>query len=647
MLQVIRKFIASRFGAAIAIGVLILIAIAFTSGDVANNASFGGVTGGDRVALVGGERIDNATLSQAATNTLDRARQDNPRMSMKVLLADGGLESILDGLADRLALAVFGERSGIAVSDRLVDSEITKIPAFRGADGNFSETAFRQAIRQSGLSEQALRDDFKQGLMARQVTMPASFGSAMPGGMIKHYAGLIGETREGEIAVLPSMLFAPSEKPTDEELAAYYAEHEDDFIRPERRVLRYAAFDADIVKEAAKPTDEEIAARYEAFAPLYQASETRQLSQTIVPTEAAANAILAEAAKGASLEKIASAKGLAVARIKASDRTQLTREFSKAVSDAAFAAAPRAMAEPARSALGWHVMRVDKITTRPARSLAEVREELSAHIAKEKQGAVFAERLESIEDEFDGGASLAEVAKELGLETVQTPPLTADGMIYGKPGQPAPAILEPLLDTAFLMELENPQLAIIERGSRYVIFDVTGIAASAVAPFAEIKDMVEAAYKLDKGSAEARKAAENIQAEMRKGTSMRKAVSALGKRLPPPEKVKISRPQLLHLQEQGQGVPVPIVLMFRMAKGTVKVRGIQDNQAWFIVSLETIEPGEVKDDDPGLPATRRDLGRLAGDEYAQALQRAIREEIGVEKNEPAIRAVREQLGGGS
>jgi len=647
MLQFFRKFLSSRFGAAIAIGVLILIALAFASGDVANRGRFGGVAGGDRVALVGGERIDNATLSQAATSALERAKEKDPKLSMKSLIASGGLEQILDELVDRAAIAVFGERNGIVVSDRLIDSEITKIPAFRGADGKFSETIFRQAVQQRGISEKSLRDDLKQGLIARQVMIPAGFGAVMPREMTMRYAALLTETRVGEVAVLPSMLFAPEKKPTDKQLADFYASHENEFIRPERRVLRYASFDASIVKEAAKPTDAEIEARYKANAAKYQASETRQISQLVVPTEAAAKAIVDELAKGTSLDEVAKAKGLAVAKLAAMDRAALTAQFSKAVGDSAFAAPLGKIAAPARSALGWHVMRVEKIEKRPARSLADVRGELAGQIEQEKRNAALTERLEGIENEFDDGSNLAEVAKELGVEVKQTPPITADGKIYGKTGESAPEILKSVLETAFAMDQEKPQLAIVDRGSHFVIYDVTDIAPSAPAPLDEIKDDVQAAYMLDMGSAEARKLAEQVQAEVRKGSSLTKAMASLKKRLLPPQPVRMSRPQLMQIQQQGRGVPEPIALMFQMAEGTVKVQAAPGRQAWFIVKLDKIEPGKVKDDDPSLAEAQRDLGGLAGDEYTQALQRAIRGQIGVEKNKAAIRAVREQLGGGS
>lgn len=647
MLQVIRNFIRSKIGAAIALGVLVLIAIAFTSGDVSNTGTFGGVTGGDRVALVGGERIDNATLSQSATTLLDRARQEQPGLTMKSLLADGGIDRLVDQLADRLAIAVYGRQYGIVASDRLVDSEIAKDGGFRGADGKFSDSIFRQAIRQRGISEQTLRDDIKTSLIAQQILIPASFGAIMPEDLTMRYAGLVSETRDGVIAVLPSMQFAPKDKPTYKQLADYYAKNEEDFIRPERRVIRYVGFDTSIVAGTAAATDAEIAARYKENAAQYKASETRSFSQLVVPTEAAAKAIADEVAKGSSLEAAASKKGLSVGRVAATEKAALERQASKAVSDAAFAVPVGKVAAPARSALGWHIMRVENITSKPARSLEDARAEISEKITREKQGLALAERLEEIEDELDGGASLVDMAKEVNAEVMLTQPLTADGKVFGKVGQEAPGLLKTVIDTAFVMDQEKPQLAIIDRGARFVIYDVTEITPSAPAPLDEIKDEVKAAYLLDKGSAQARKLAVQVQAKVRKGESLQKAMTSIKERTLPPQPVRMSRPELMQIQEQGQGIPAPIALMFQMAQGTVKVQAADDKQAWFIIQLKTIEPAKIKKDDPSLATARKDLGGLAGDEYAQALQRAIRSEIGVEKNKAAIRAVREQLTGGS
>ena len=92
MLQFFRSLLGSKVGAAVALGFLVLIAVAFASGDIANTGSFGGVAGGDRAATVGKDRVDTSSLSQSATAALERMKEQDPTMSMQGFLAAGGLD---------------------------------------------------------------------------------------------------------------------------------------------------------------------------------------------------------------------------------------------------------------------------------------------------------------------------------------------------------------------------------------------------------------------------------------------------------------------------------------------------------------------------------------------------------------------------
>lgn len=646
MLQFFRTVIHSKAGAIVAIVFLALIALAFGLADV-TGSKFGGVAGGDRVAMVGKERIDTATLSQAASSALERVKQRDPTMSMKGFIASGGLEEVLDNLIDRIAIAGFGKQHGIVASDRLIDSEITQVPAFKGADGAFSQDLFRRMLRQQGISEAMLRDDLAQGLIARQVMIPAAMGAQVPHDMAERYAALLTETRKGEIAVLPSALFAAKAPPSDAQVAEFYKRNKARFIRPERRVIRYAAFGPEIVKSVAAPTEAEIAARYQARKAEFAPREERRFVQLVVPTQSAANAVMTEVAAGKSLEQAAREKGLSTAQIGPVTRQALAGQASQAVADAVFAAAQGKLATPARSGLGWHVAQVAAINKVSGKTLDQVRAELSAIIAIEKQRTALADALEQVESTFDEGGNLVDEAGKLGSKVAVTPAITADGRVYLKPGETLPVLLRPVLQTAFTMDSESPQLAEVERGKTFIIFDVTEIAESAPAPLKEITDQVRAAYVMDQASAAAKIAARQVRDEMARGKSLRDALASLKRPLPAPQAVSMTRPELARMQGQGQQVPRPIALMFNMAKGTTKVQPAPNQQAWFIVTLTDIVPGTVAKADPLIETARRELAPVLRSEYSDALGRAIRDDLGVERNAAGIRAVRQRLGGES
>lgn len=644
MLSFFRTFLKSKIGAGVALAALMLIAIAFASGDIAGLRNSAGLTSASTVATIGNDTVDATQLAQGANRALERVKQQQPTMTMKLLVAQGGIEQVLDDLIGRTALFVFGKNHKIAISDRLIDSEIAQIPAFQGVDGKFDQNTFRQALAQQGISEKSVREDIAHNLTAQQLIVPATFGSVMPEFIARRYASLLGETRTGSVVALPSLLFAPAGDPTDAQLTAFYKAHTNQFIRPERRVIRYAAFGEEALKNPPAPTDAEIAARFQASKALYAAQDKRRITQLIVPTEAAAKAIAAEVAGGKALDAAAQEKGLSAAKLEFFSKEDLSRQFSPQIADAVFAASVGKLATPGKSALGWHVIRVDEEQKKPARTLEEVKGELTTQIAEEKRRKAFSDMLAHIEEQFDNGSSLPEVAKAMGLEVKTTAPVTADGRVYAQPDQNVPDDLKPVLATAFTMEQEQPQVAPAVPGKTFVVYDVTDIAASAPAPLAEIKGDVKLAWKVDAGAQAAKAAALRMQADIRKGTPLDKAIAAAGKPLPPVQQIAMSRPTLTAAMSAGKQIPPPVSLMFHMAKGTVKVQSAAQGRGWFVVLLKDIQPGQV--DSPELiKGAQRELGQQLGQAYADAVASAARKEVGVTRNPAGIKAVRDQLAG--
>ena len=206
MIGFFRSMFQSRIGLIVTLGFVALIARAFASSDI-TGTGFGGVAGGDRVATVGEDTIGTAELNQAMSNAFNRAREEDPTLTMQRFLAQGALDDVLDSMIDRTALAEFGRTHGLVASDALVGSEIVKIPAFQGPDGKFSESAYRQVLAQQRLDDKAVREDLAQGLVAKQVLVPAAFGASAPTALALRYAQLSRERRTGEIVLIPSASF--------------------------------------------------------------------------------------------------------------------------------------------------------------------------------------------------------------------------------------------------------------------------------------------------------------------------------------------------------------------------------------------------------------------------------------------------------
>jgi peptidyl-prolyl cis-trans isomerase D len=642
MLEFFRKFMKSKVGLAITLGFVGLMALAFVLADGLSNMSGGG--SGGKVATVGGRSIDAKTLSANALNTVDRTRKQNPTATMKQFIEADGLNQLLDQLIDVAAIAVWGDDHGMVAGKRLVDSELLKIPSFRGTDGNFSDANYRGALAQAGMSEAEFREQVADDLIAKQVQVPAAFGARVPMDPMMRYAGLLSETREGAIAMIPSAAFAPAGEPSAQELASYYASNRNAYMRPERRVIRYATFDDSVIKSLPAPTEAQIADRYKADAEKYTATEARRLTQVIVPTEAAAKVIVADLGKGMTLDASARSKGLSAAKIDSVEKGDYQLQSSSAVAEAVFAAKPGALVGPLKGSLGWFVVRVEGDAGKAGKTLEQARPEIVTALNEENKRHALAEFSAKVEDGFDSGGSLTDIAKDLGLTLKQTPPLLANGAVYGS-DQKAPAEIARVLQAAFFMEGENqPQLAEVDPGKSFIVFDVTGIQAAAPAPINEIRAQVVADLMLKKGSAAAKAAADQVFAAAKKGTDLQAALSALGKPLPPVDRVTMPRAQLARMNGQ---IPPPIALLFSMAKGSVKILPAPRNRGFYVVSVKSITPGTIDPKDPELARARRDFSALSGREYATQLRSAIKAEIGVKKNTSVLDAIKRQLLGGN
>jgi peptidyl-prolyl cis-trans isomerase D len=641
MISFFRRFFASKIGLPIALAFLALLGLAFAASDL-TNANFGGVSGGDRMAVVGSDKIPMTELQATAGSALDQMRQQNPTLTMPEFIAGGGFDEVVRQIIDRAAVAEYARKYGLRAGDNLVNSEILKISAFQGLTGAFDEKTYLAALAQRGLTDQSFRRGLAADLLAQQLVEPAIASPQLPEKIARQYAALVLEKRKGEIALIPSAAYAPTGNPSDSQLAAWYQDNRTQFIRPERRSLRFAVIGTDTLKVNAVPTAAEIAARYKRDAAKYAASEKRVVTSFVVPTEDAAKALAARIRGGVSLESAAREAGFTASSAEARDREAMASAISFAFAQNAFKAAQGGVVDPAQGTLGWYVARIDKIERSAARDLAAATPEITQALTGEKRAAAIADRVAELEAEIDSGTALAEVAKAYGLKVETTPPLLANGQAFGQPQMQIVPELAQVLQTAFQMEESAPQLAPVA-GDQFVVFEVARIEEASAPPLAAVKDGAIAGWKRAQGAILAKQATDRILAKVRAGMSLSDALAAENKAGFERQAIDLSRRDLL-ARQQGRIAP-PLVLLFSMAEGTTKSLEGPRNLGWYIVDLDGISTLPL-DKEPQLVAqTRQQLaGALAG-EYREQAAAAMAKEVGVTRNDAGIAAMRKQLAG--
>ncbi|MFM7404346.1 MAG: SurA N-terminal domain-containing protein [Erythrobacter sp.] len=642
MISFFRRFFASKIGLPLVLAFLALMALAFAASDI-TGSTFGGISNNDRMAVVGDQAIPIGDLSVSANAALDQVRARNPTLTMPEFIAQGGFDEVVAQLIDRYAVGEYGRKYGLRAGDNLVNSEILKIPAFQGLTGSFDEKVYVDALRQRGLSDTTFRRDLADGLLEQQLLRSAVAAPRLPEKIARQYAALVLERRKGEIALIPSKLYAPAGNPSDAQLTAWYKDNCTQFINPERRTLRFAVFGADTLKVNATPSTAEIAERYKRDAAKYAASEKRVITSFVVPTEDAAKALVARIRGGASLESVASEAGFTASKSEARDREAMNGATSFAFAQNAFKASQGGAVDPAQGTLGWYVARIDAILRTPARSLAEATGAITEELTAEKRVAAIADQVAEIEGEIDGGTALAEVAKAYGLRVETTPALLANGQAFGQPQVQIVPQLTPVLQTAFQMEESEPQLAEIVPGQQFVVFEVARVEEAAAPPLAEVREGAIAGWKRAQGAVLAKQAAERILGKVRSGTPLAAAMAAENKPGFEREAIDLERRKLL--AESGGRIAPPLVLLFSMAEGTTKTLEAPRNIGWYIVDLEDISTLPLDQEGQLIAQTRQQLGASLSDEYRDQATAAMRKELGVTRNDAGIAAVRKRLTG--
>ena len=642
MITAIRRMFSSTIGKFLALAFVALVGLAFALGDVTGNSSFGGL-GGANVAKVGGEEIGIGELRDRVRLAYNQARQDQPGMTMAAFVESGGLDQVLNQMIDGRAFDQFAGELGLGVSKRLVDGRIADIPAFAGVSGNFDQNRFESFLRDNGMTETQLRQDLRQQILLEQLAAPIGMMPRIAPGIAQPYAALLLEQRRGQATFIPSSPFAPTADPGDAALRKYLSENRAQFTVPERRVIQYALFDRDTVPVPAV-TDAEIAKVYKDNASQYVASETRRFSQVIVPDQAAANSLAAKVRGGTSLAAAAQAAGLSASTTGDLTQSAYAATTSTAAAKTAFAAKRGDLIGPTQTGLGWTVARVEDVTTKPARSLADATPEIRTELAKNKANEAIVDYYNTIQDAVNGGASIEEVASDRKLQLAETPALLPSGRA---PDQPAFALapdLAPLIAQAFQAAGEGEShIATIVENEKFAVYAVKSIMAAAPPPFAQIRGDLLNEWRFSEGQKVARDKARAIVKAVEGGKSLSDAVAAAGPNIGNVQTIGGRRAEL---GANGQPVPPELSLLFSMAKNSVKTLEIPGNRGWMVIALADVQRPDPKAIEPQrVAAIAQPLAGAFGNELVEQLAAEARRRVGVTINKDLLEQLRKELTG--
>jgi peptidyl-prolyl cis-trans isomerase D len=399
---------------------LALIAITFATWGIESYTRFGGSR--DTVASVNGLDISQREFSEQL-----RTQQDQLRRMFGGAFDVGAADTadtrraLLDSLIAQRLVASQAAKAHLFMSREAVIEAITQAPEFQ-ENGQFSPGLYSAYLASRGTTDQRNVADLQSQLPLARLVGSIADTAIAPRSVVERLTALEAQRREVSDVRIPAQQFFAQVTLDEAKVKAHYDAHQADYRTPERVRAEYLVLSAENLARSETVSEAELKAAYEARAAQYRVEEQRRASHILVKTKEEAEKLLSELRK-------APGRFAELAKKHSTDSGSAEKggdlgwfgqgAMVKAFEDAVFKLNQNDM-QVVQSEFGFHVVRVSGIQAGKARSLDEVRKELSAELARQKGAKKFAEAADSFSNMvYEQPDSLKPAAERFGLQ-VQT-----------------------------------------------------------------------------------------------------------------------------------------------------------------------------------------------------------------------------------
>lgn len=618
MLQAIRSKVASWVAKAL-FAMLILSFAVWGIGDI-----FTQRTTPQTVATVGDTKVTPVQLDRAFRDLVAQYRQAfGPAFDTEQARQFGLVDQALDGLVRDALFDETAKRLGIRVSDALVRSEITEIPAFKDATGRFSPAQFRFVLQQNQLSEQDVITIVRRNLSQQALTAGLAGAAAAPGALAEDLYRHRMERRVAEVVEIGAARFVDVPAPDEATTAAYHRDNAPRFTKPETRDITLIKVTVDDLIGEVSANEDEIALAYAQRSGEFRRPERRSVDLVQTDDRDAAQR-LAEAARASG--DFAAAATEAGREIIPADDAEQDSLFLPEIGRAAFALAAGAVSDPIETGLGWYVVRVRTIQPATERPLAEVRDELALGVRREKAIDRLFEFTNRLEDALAGGASLEEAANRFQLRLEKVRQVTAAGRPFDGSAPPAIPGYGQIVGTAFQQTAGQTSRLLETREQSAYAVRTDAVTPPALRPLDEVRAEVVAAWQADERQRRAVALANELAEAVRGGAAVPDAAVArqLSFTLTPP------------FTRDARTEVAPDVAQRAFAMKTGEVAVGETAAGTFVVRLVEVLPAAPADAPDAVAQIRTAAAAAIARDLSDQFATALRQMVPVDINRAAV-----------
>ncbi|HEX3811143.1 MAG TPA: SurA N-terminal domain-containing protein [Rhizomicrobium sp.] len=485
MLQGMRK-IAKSWVASIFLGALALSFAVWGIADIfRGNADNTAVTVGDI-------HVSSDELQQEYRNAIrQQTQQTGVQITPEQARAMGLGTSTLNQIISRNALDTVVQRLGLTSSDAAVTQTVRGMQVFAGPLGTFDHDQFVRVITQSGFTEQSFIDTVRTDTARDQLVTAAESGFVLPTGYVRALFAFLNEVRAAEYIVVPANAVGQIATPSDAMLQSYVSKNVDRYSTPEYRSLVYASITPQDVMNRVSVTDAQLHQEYDSHKATYVIPEKRELEQISFPNEADAKAARAKIDAGTSFEDLAKSRGLKLQDISLGALAQA--DLDKDRGTAVFALPANGVTQPVKSAFGWVLVRVTKITPGSSKSFDDVKATIKADLMNQLAANKLIDITNAYTDAYSSGASLEEAAKKVGMRVHNVPAVDHAGLAADGSKADVPATAE-FMDQVFAAEVGDEGDPFATKDGNYYVLKVAGTTPPKLKPLDTVRAQATAEW---------------------------------------------------------------------------------------------------------------------------------------------------------
>lgn len=467
-------------------------------------------------------KVDDIRISQQQFSALFEQEQQMARSLFgdNLQINDEIRNAMLQGLVQRELTNAIIERTAdklnMHISDNLVRKIIYSQAEFLDANGNFSLERLRRVLSASGWTEQRYIDALKKDIVKQQLVQNPSVNMNVPKVLADGLAKVESQKKTFKYIVVDPAKVKIDRKITPEETEQYYEDFSTNFIEPEKRDVSFIVLSIDDMAKKVVPEEADIEAYYEENIGQFETPETRKILQMVFDSREDADKAMTELKSGKDFYAVA--QETAGQDKETTDLGYVAKDLLIAdMAEDVFAIRKGEIAGPAKSDLGWHIMKVTDIKAGSKADKAEARRKIVETLKKERAYDEVYTVSAEIEDKIGGGATLEDIAGEMGVRILNVKGLGEDGK-YAKAPAAHTEVLKSteFVDTAFSYNVGEIS-QVTETDDGFVIVRVDQIADAHPIPMEKVKGEIEKMWEVNERSAIAQEIVNDVMHDLENG----------------------------------------------------------------------------------------------------------------------------------